>query len=285
MAKATTNEATAPSDGREDRRILEDYLAELKAIRATGAGVPETSYYPALANLFNAVGKTLKPKVRCIINISNQGAGLPDGGLFTAEQFQRQSDGEPKAGQLPARGAIEAKGTKPDVKAIAATRQVKDYLNTYGIVIVTNLREFLIVERSAHGLPVELESFALADDEQDFWQHKATHPADTARQKGAPFIEFINRACLHAAPLTNPKDVAWFLASYARDALFRVERQKELPALQVVRFALEEALGMKFTAEKGEHFFSVHAGANPFLRRVLRLGSLAQRQPRPECEV
>jgi hypothetical protein len=57
-------------------RILEDYLSELKAIRATGAGVPETSYYPALSNLFNAVGKTLKPKVRCIINISNQGAGL-----------------------------------------------------------------------------------------------------------------------------------------------------------------------------------------------------------------
>ena len=53
----------------------------------------------------------------------------------------------------------------------------------------------------------------------------------------------------------NPKDVAWFLASYARDALFRVEQQKELPALQAVRSALEEALGMKFTEEKGEHFF------------------------------
>jgi hypothetical protein len=72
---------------------------------------------------------------------------------------------------------------------------------------------------------------------------------------GEPFIEFITRACLHAAPLTKPKDVAWFLASYARDALSRVERQKQLPALQTVRSALEEALGMKFIAEKGEHFF------------------------------
>ena len=53
----------------------------------------------------------------------------------------------------------------------------------------------------------------------------------------------------------NPKDVAWFLASYARDALFRVEQQKQLPALQTVRSALEDALGMKFTDEKGEHFF------------------------------
>ena len=99
------------------------------------------------------------------------------------------------------------------------------------------------------------KSFALADSEQDFWQHKAAHPRATAQQKGEQFIEFIKRACLHAAPLVNPKDVAWFLASYARDALFRVEQQKQLPALQTVRSALEEALGMKFTEEKGEHFF------------------------------
>jgi hypothetical protein len=49
--------------------------------------------------------------------------------------------------------------------------------------------------------------------------------------------------------------VAWFLASYARDALARVEHRKELPALLAVRKALEDALGMKFIAEKGEHFF------------------------------
>ena len=226
--------AELPADGAsesatEAQRILEAYLTDLKAVRASGAGVPETSYYPALSNLFNAVGKTLKPKVRCIIHISNQGAGLPDGGLFTADQFQRQADGTPKAGQLPARGAIEAKGTKPEVKAIAASQQVKDYLNTYGIVIVSNLREFVIVERGLNGLPVEREAFALADDEKDFWQRAAAHPHGTAQLKGEPFIEFIKRACLHAAPLTNPKDVAWFLASYARDALFRVERKKELP--------------------------------------------------------
>lgn len=111
------------------------------------------------------------------------------------------------------------------------------------------------MERNPTGEPVEREAFALADDEQDLWQHKAAHPRGTAQLKGEPFIEFIKRACLHATPLANPKDVAWFLASYARDALFRVERQKQLPALQTVRAALEEALGMTFTADKGEHFF------------------------------
>ena len=258
MAEDTSTDSTNAGDesaGNEARQILAEYLAALNAIRATGAGVPETSYYPALHKLFDAVGKTLKPRVRCVMNLRNLGAGMPDGGLFTADQFQRQADGTPKSGQLPARGAIEAKGSKPDAKTIAASQQVKEYLNTYGIVIVTNLREFLIVERGPTGEPAERESFALAQDEQDFWQHKAGHPRATAALKGDPFIEFIKRCCLHAAPLTNPKDVAWFLASYARDALFRVERQKHLPALQTVRNALEEALGMKFTADKGEHFF------------------------------
>lgn len=236
-------------------RIVEQYLSELKAIRASGAGVAETSYYPALSNLFNEVGKTLKPKVRCIINIRNRGAGLPDGGLYTADQFPRNADGTQMPGQLPARGAIEVKGTKQNVDALALSSQVKDYLAEYGIIIATNLREFVIVARATNGAPLPMEKFSLSADEQGFWQSTAAHPRGSAQLKGDPFIEFLKRACLHAAPLANPKDVAWFLASYARDALFRVERRKELPALQAVRSALEEALGMKFTGEKGEHFF------------------------------
>jgi hypothetical protein len=72
---------------------LENYLEELSAIRNSGGAVKETSYYPALSNLLNEVGKTLKPRVRCIINIQNAGAGLPDGGLYAAEQFQKQAKG------------------------------------------------------------------------------------------------------------------------------------------------------------------------------------------------
>src|SRR5690242_13462507 len=79
----------------QDRRVpherglmnpLEAYLHEMQEIRSYHAGVKETSYYPALRNLLNAVGKTLKPPVHCIINLKNQGAGMPDGGLFTPDQ-------------------------------------------------------------------------------------------------------------------------------------------------------------------------------------------------------
>jgi len=123
MAKRSTKGGREASV--EDRGILEAYLTELKTVRSSGAGVEETSYYPALSNLFNAVGKTLKPKVRCIMQLQQQGAGMPDGGLFTADQFQRQAAAQPKKGQLPSRGAIEAKGTAREVKAIVSSSQVK----------------------------------------------------------------------------------------------------------------------------------------------------------------
>ncbi len=41
---------------------LEAYLKELRDIRGTGAAVAETSFYPALSNLLNEIGKTLKPR-------------------------------------------------------------------------------------------------------------------------------------------------------------------------------------------------------------------------------
>ena len=68
---------------------VETYLRELRDIHSTGAAVPETSYYGCLERLLNEVGKTLKPKVRCVINLANRGAGIPDGGLFTPDQIKK----------------------------------------------------------------------------------------------------------------------------------------------------------------------------------------------------
>src|SRR5204863_6407352 len=86
-----------------------------------------------------------------------------------------------------------------------------------------------------------------------FWS-AAAHPHATATKLGDRFVEYLKRVMLHATPLTEPKDVAWFLASYARDAKARIE-EAELPALNSVRAALEEALGLRFEGQKGEHFF------------------------------
>jgi hypothetical protein len=236
---------------------LGKYLKEIYDIRATGAATPETAYYPALSNLLNEVGKTLKPKVRCIISLKNRGAGLPDGGLFTPDQFQK-TDTEPLPGTIPARGVIEVKPVSVDAWLTADGEQVSRYWGKYRQVLVTNLRDFLLVGQDADGNPVRLEAYRLAEGEKEFWQ-AAAHPLKMAKVHGERFLEFLQRVMLHAAPLAAPREVAWFLASYARDAKARVTGV-DLPALNQLRTDLEEALGLKFEGtkkdpEKGERFF------------------------------
>jgi hypothetical protein len=230
---------------------LETYLAEIATLRGA---TKETSGYPALANLLNAVGHTLKPKIRCIIHPRNSGAGIPDGGLFTPDQLKNRDEQESFIDQKPARGVIEVKSTRDEIADLAESKQVKEYLAHYGLILLTNYRSFLLVKRGDNGKPINLESFQLAADEKSFWIAAAS-PRKAAGEIGERLIEYLKRVMLHAAPLNNPKDVAFFLASYARDARSRVEATKDLPQLAAVRTALEEALGMKFEAEKGEHFF------------------------------
>jgi len=232
---------------------VETYIRELFEIRCSGEAVKETSYYGPLAQLFNEIGKALKPRVRCIINIKNRGAGIPDGGFFTPDQFQKATESDQFMAQIPARGVIEIKGTGEDVKRTAQSEQVSRYLSRYGQVLVTNYRDFILIGRDSGNKPMILETYQLAESELDFW-NAATNPRKLAEVHSQQFTEYLKRVMLHAAPLTKPEDVAWFLASYARDAKSRIEKI-DLPALAAIRSALEEALGIKFEGKKGEHFF------------------------------
>ncbi len=101
------------------------------------------------------------------MQLQNKGAGMPDGGLFTADQLRR-------------------------------------YWEQYRLVLITNYRAFALIGCAPDGKPALLERFELA--------------------------------------------------SYARDAKARIE-SAELPALSGLRSGLEEALGLHFTGDKGEHFF------------------------------
>jgi len=232
---------------------LEKFLYDVHEIHSSRAAVDETPYYGSLETLFNEVGKSLRPRVRCIIHIKNQGAGLPDGGLFTAEQFDTKSDRAPKEGQPPSRGAIEVKAPSEDAMRVALGEQATRYLSRYRQVLVTNLRQFILVGLDLDGSPAILEKYELADSETNFWK-AAAHPRKTDEVHGSRFAEYLKRVMLYAAPLAAPEDVAFFLASYARDALARIEGV-DLNALTAIRSALEEALGLKFEGKKGEHFF------------------------------
>jgi hypothetical protein len=235
-----------------DNVHIEAYFTDLRDTHVSGVGVKETSYYPYLSNLFNFIGKKLKPKVRCIIHPRSIGAGLPDGALITADQKSKADD--PLAdGLIPSRGVLEIKGPDEDVDVVAGSDQVAKYLSKYGLVVVTNLRQFVIVAR-VQGQPTQLEAFTIAPAEKAFWK-LISNPRKLTEAIGESFNEYLARVLLQAAPLTAPKEVAWFLASYARDAKARIEGQADLPGLATLRTALEEALGLKFTGKDGEHFF------------------------------
>jgi hypothetical protein len=232
---------------------LAAYLKELRDIRLSGGGVKETSYYAPLATLLNEAGRGLRPKVRCIVNLKDTGAGIPDGGFFSQGQFPKASAEEPEEGQVPERGALEVKGLDEDVFAIAESDQVGKYLARYGQVLVTNLRDFVLVGADHTGQRRILESFRIAESRSAFLE-SLKHPRKTAAERGEPLFEYLKRVLLHPAPLADPKDLAWFLASYAKDARTRIEAV-DLPALTSLRESLEASLGIRFEGERGTHFF------------------------------
>jgi hypothetical protein len=145
------------------------------------------------------------------------------------------------------------KSPAADLQAVAASEQVLGYLKAYRQVLVTNLRDFLLLGLDPDGKPVELERFVLAPTEAEFWA-LAAHPRLTEQAHGPRFTEFLKRVLLSTASLAAPQDLAWFLASYAREARALTE-SAELPTLDAVRESMEEALGVKFEGAKGEHFF------------------------------
>ena len=198
--------------------------------------------YGPLSNLLTAVGGTLRPKVFCVQELADQGAGHPDFGLYEAKQVQK---GAPRDGQTPERGIVEVKSPADDAWLTAAGNQASRYWERYRLVLVTNARDFVLVGEDAHGKPAMLETLQLAGSEDEFLSC-LEKPQAFARNAGARLGEYLARALSHRAALTEPKDLAWLLASYARDGLARVEAAGGAPQLAAVRLALENALGIRF---------------------------------------
>ena len=241
MAGTTTKLTTA----------VETYLADLRQIRASGGATGERSYYPPLTNLLNAVGGSLRPKVFCVSELAQQGAGHPDLGLYAARQVQK---GQPRQGQAPECGVVEVKPAGDDAWLTAESSQVSRYWDRYRLVLVTNTRDFVLLGEDAEGRPAKLETFRLADSATDFDQ-RLQHPRTFTRDVGPTLGEYLCRSLSHRASLAEPRDLAWLLASYARDGLARVEAAGDAASLNAVCSALEEALGVRFEGERGAGFF------------------------------
>ena len=200
-----------PTSNTKLTTAVETYLTDLRRIQASGGATGERSYYGPLENLLNAVGNALKPKVICVGELADQGAGHPDFGLYAAKQLQRN---QPREGQVPERGVVEVKSASDDAWLTAASDQVSRYWTRYRLVLVTNTRDFVLVGEDAAGHPATLETFRLAASAEAFTRALET-PRTFAREVGAGLGEYLARALSHRARLTDPKDLAWLLASYA----------------------------------------------------------------------
>ncbi len=63
----------------------------------------------------------------------------------------------------------------------------------------------------------------------DEFARKLEKPRAFAGEAAAGLVEYLARALSHRAALAEPKDLAWLLASYARDGLARVEAAGDAP--------------------------------------------------------
>jgi len=55
---------------------------------------------------------------------------------------------------VPSRGVLEIKAPDEDVHTVVSSEQVAKYLSKYGLVVVTNLRQWVIVAR-VQGQPTQ----------------------------------------------------------------------------------------------------------------------------------
>ncbi|OQA37227.1 MAG: N-6 DNA Methylase [Acidobacteria bacterium ADurb.Bin340] len=230
------------------------YLQRLHQIHASGQGTAETSSYGPLEELLEEVGRGLKPAVVPIAQLRNTGAGMPDFGLFTKDQLKKGVDKVLALAVNPARGVVEVKGASDNTWQTAQGAQATKYWDKYRLVLVTNYRDFLILGQDADGKPLQLGTYSIAKDEAEFWA-QARRAEQTAELLGDSFLDFLRRALLQNAPLREPEDLAALLAGYAREARERVERHAQLPALEGLRKAMEDSLGLSFEGADGERFF------------------------------
>ncbi len=150
---------------------------------------------------------------------------------------------------------MEVKGADADLDVLIASDQVDDYWQTHKLVLVTNLREFALVGQDNNGAKHTLERYSLAESNASF-DELLKHRTRAANRHGVSLGEYLQRVMSHRSTISEPRDLARLLASYARDALQRVEQAaEEEDSLATIRDAIEQALGMSFEGEDGGKFF------------------------------
>lgn len=233
--------------------VAKDYFTRMAEIRGTPSTTKEESYKGALEKLFIAIGRMGRLKVKCIPEPQKRRSGRPDYAFFSVSQ-RRRSSGEWKVNEIPEHGVVEAKSPSEDVVEVSMGEQTRGYLNDYGLVLVTNHRAYVLVQLDGSGNVREVDKFVIAESEAEFWT-QLEKPKAMAIRYGDGLVAFLRRVMMHSAKLKEPEDVAWFLASYAQDAMKSLELNDQ-QVLSLFKEAMENVLEIKFNADQGQHFFN-----------------------------
>lgn len=195
--------------------VLATYLQRMIDIKSTGAATSEMSYYSALENLLNEIGRRFVPPIHCNGQLRNQGHDHPDFGLYSHNQINHGSN---NVYEIPKHGVIEVKPLSQHLDKLSSSDQFQKYLDGYGLVMVTNYREFRLYRKTSKNGHELLEAVELATDEQEFWD-LAVNCRKTAKLFGTKVFEFLRRTLNYTTSLSDPQSIAWLLASYAKETL------------------------------------------------------------------
>ena len=141
----------------------------------------ERSYYPALEGLFRR-GRS-HAQAQGVLRSGTGGSGGRPSRLCPLHGTAG-AEGRPRPGQVPERGVVEVKGVGDDAWVTAESDQVSRYWDRYRLVLVTNLRDFVLVGTDGTGSPAKLETLRLAEDADDFWS-KVEKPRAFSQEVGA----------------------------------------------------------------------------------------------------
>lgn len=223
---------------------LETFIHALRSTSATDQATPENSYLPHLKPLLEAALMGLTPRVAVITHPKKvSGAGLADSGLVEAGSGDLTSAVEAEAPTT----SLVFPAASP--KGREAWSQAEKYSKQIGPTLLTNFLEFRLVI-SEGGKMQEVRCVTLGT-----WKEVFTGNASSLAQTfERDLYDLIRDWATRRRPIEKPSDLASRLADYARLSLKRLEAVPE-SGLENLKKTLNDALGLHFNAEQGEHFF------------------------------
>ena len=155
---------------------------------------------------------------------------------------------------------MELKGHDKDISNPFDSRdpdseQMRNYIDEFQLLTVTNYREFRFYRKGVDGNPELLEVLTIADSKEDF-RRLASKPKDPAEEYAPKIAQFLKDIFRETGSVTisDPEDVAAHLAMHARRAL-RILEAESNGDLQLLRDSLEKSLDIEFAGKEQERLF------------------------------